>query len=375
MKIKYSAKVLLFASIGFLTIVIASCHKDKKNPTPVVTNATPTKLGLYELDSSIYKLLIITVSKIGTQTVDFNKFGDFIFDTGSGGMVIDATDILPASMISDNGFTFTTDSTVVNGITITNQKSTVEFGDDAATTDKVYGNLAYADVTIGDSNGSLQVKRLPFFIYYKAVDGNNKKFPAHEFDTFGVSEEYDISFANGAFITSPFKAFDPGTGLTRGFKMQALGTSNFTSQGNYVNVLTLGLTADDLSASSGFTFSNLSFDSQDGYAPIIPATITYNNKTTSSLVLFDTGTEPYSFIEDRAAANTDVLLLPSNTPVKIATTSGFNYSYTTSDTENLTNLENPSSSGVDVSVMSLEFFLNNEYMLDYDHHKLGLKNN
>jgi len=362
--------------IAFFVIAITSCKKDKVTPaqttTPPVTNATPTQLGLYEVDSSIYKLLLINVSKIGTQSINYS----FIFDTGSGGMVIDANGILPASMITDNGFNFTTDSTVVNGITITNQKSEVDYGDDANTTDKVYGNLAYAQVTVGDQNGNFIIKRLPFFLYYKAVDGKGVKFTAHDFDTFGVSQEYDISFPNSSYITSPFSYFDPGTGLTRGFKMAAIGTSNFSLQGTYVpGVLTLGLTADDLSPSSGFVMNQLSFDAQDGYAPIIPATITYNNKVVSTEVLFDTGTEPDSFIEDKTATNTTTLLLPSSTSVSISTSSGFNYVYTTSATENLTNVENPSSSGVDVSVMSLEFFLNNEYMLDFTNHKLGLKSN
>jgi hypothetical protein len=233
MRRNYSLKNLLFIPVILLVIFIASCKKDKPTPPPTVTtvpNATPTKFGLYEIDSSIYKLLLIAVTKIGTQNINY----DFIFDTGSGGMVIDADGILPASMITSTGFNFTGDSTVVDGITITNQTSEVDFGDDANTTDKVFGNLAYASMTVGDQNGNFVIKRLPFFIYYKAVDGTGNKFDPHEFDTFGVSEEYDISFNNGAFITSPFKYFDPGKGLTRGFKMTALGTNNFTELGNFV---------------------------------------------------------------------------------------------------------------------------------------------
>ena len=133
--------------------------------TPV---ATPTSLGLYETDSSIYKLLLIAVSNIGTQPVDYG----LIYDTGSGGMVFDASGILPASMITSSGFNFTGDSTVVNGVTITSQTSIVEYGNDAASIDKVYGNLAYAPVTVGDQNGKIIIKRLPFFIYYKAVNAS-----------------------------------------------------------------------------------------------------------------------------------------------------------------------------------------------------------
>jgi hypothetical protein len=373
----YSIKNLLFISCSLLILIVASCKKENNNnkqvvvPPPPVT-ATPTKLGFYEVDSSIYKLLLMSISKVGTQPVNY----DLIFDTGSGGLVIDANGILPASMITSTGFNFTTDSTVVDGITITNQTNTIEYGDDNNTTDKVYGNLAYTNVTVGDGNGNIVIQRLPFFIYYKAVDSKGNLLPAHDFDVFGVSSEYDITFNNGAYITSPFSYFEPGTGLTKGFKMAALGTANFSYAGTYVPAITLGLTADDLSSSSGFSFTALKFYNGEGYVPIFPSTIIYGGKTISGSgdVLFDTGTEPYSYLEDPNAASSEAMLA-ANTPISIALTSGFNYSFTTSSTDNLTYVENTTASGTDISVISLEFFLNNEYMIDFTDNKLGLKNN
>ena len=359
-------------AIAFL-LFIASCKKDKSNNSSTATTvATPTQIGIYESDSSIYKGLFVAISKIGTSTID----DGLLFDTGSGGLVIDATGILPASMITSSGFNFTGDSTVVNGITITSQTSVVEYGNDAASLDKVYGNLAYADVTIGDQGGTLTVKRLPFFIYYKAIDANGNKFAAHEFDVFGVSSEYDISFNNGAYITSPFASYTVGTGLTQGFKMPALGTSHFSLYGTFVpNAITVGLTASDLSSSSGFTMHQLTYYAGDGYAPVINTSITYNtNKTTATYAIFDTGTEPYSYIEDKTATSS-IALLPANTPVTVNTTSGFTYSYSTASTENLTYIENPNQTGATISIISLEYFLTGEYMLDYTNHRIGLKNN
>src|SRR6185312_3577165 len=116
MKRTYFAKYWLILSASILILIVASCKKEPaaiKGTTSTTITATPTKLGLYEADSSIYKELITVVSKIGSQTVNY----DLIFDTGSGGMVVDASGLLPASMISSTGFTFTGDSTVVNGIT------------------------------------------------------------------------------------------------------------------------------------------------------------------------------------------------------------------------------------------------------------------
>lgn len=369
-------KLFLRIPVVTLVFVLASCSKESKNPqtntgtTP--TQATPTKFGLYEADSSVYKLVYTFVSKIGTKDVSSSDY-DLLFDTGSGGLVIDAHGIIPDNMISSTGISFSGDSTVVNGITIYNQKATISYGDDANTTDNVLGYLAYAPVTLGDANGKITIKRLPFFLYYKAVDTKGKVFGPHEFDVLGVSSEYDTTFPNNAYITSPFTYFDPGEGLLKGFKMAALGTNNFSQNGTYVpGVVTLGLTSSDLSS---FTMHQLTSYPGDGYAPIIPVSLTYKGKTITTNTIFDTGTEPYSYIEDSSAGSTAVLL-PDNTAVSLTTTpGGFTYSYATSATDNITYVENPAQSQSNVSVMSLEFFLNNEFMLDYDGHKLGLKNN
>ncbi|HVV55146.1 MAG TPA: hypothetical protein VHC47_07475, partial [Mucilaginibacter sp.] len=342
MSYKYLCNGLPATLMLCFLFAVSSCKKDSNNSggSNVTPQATPKKIGLYEADSSIYKELDIVISKIGTQSVQFG----LVFDTGSGGMVIDAHGVVPASMLTSSGFNFTGDSTVVDGITITNKTNIVEYGDDANTIDKVYGNLAYASVTVGDQSGNIVVKRLPFFLYYKAVDSKGNSFDPHEFDVFGVSPQYDITFSGGAYITSPFSYYTPGTGLTSGFKMAALGPSNFSLNGTLVpDVITLGLTTSDLS-SSDFTMNQLSYYPGNGYVPYLPASITYNGKTVSGTVIYDTGTEPYNYLEDNTAAKT-ITQLPENSSVSITTTSGFNYGYTTSATDYLTYVENPSSSG------------------------------
>src|ERR1700709_1338786 len=128
---KYPLMSLLLIAGSFLMLVVASCKKDSSSSgsggsslnTP--TTATPKTLGVYEADSSIYKLLFMVISKVGTQTVD----DGLVFDTGSGGMVLDANGLIPKSMITSTGFNIT-DSVVVNGITITSRTSIVQYGDD-----------------------------------------------------------------------------------------------------------------------------------------------------------------------------------------------------------------------------------------------------
>ncbi|BAV06124.1 hypothetical protein SAMN05421788_106184 [Filimonas lacunae] len=360
----------ILLSAGLL-LLFASCKKTEVNSSATTSSNSAVKLGLYEADSSIYKLLFIPVPKIGTQTV--NEY--LIFDTGSGGMVIDAHEVLPASMITSSGFNFTGDSTVVNGITITNQTSSITYGADNSTTEKVYGNLAYANVTVGDHGNTVTIQRLPFFLYYKGVDNAGNMLSTGSFDIFGVNTEYDVTFSNGGYVASPFSTYTPAAGLTKGFKMEALGTSNFSLAGTYVpDVITLGLSATDLNE-SGFTQHTLTPVSGYGYSVIIPSSYTYGSKTVNTAyAVFDTGTEPYSYMEDNTASTTPTLL-PVNTAVSVTTKSaGFNYNYSITSSDYLTYIENPIASGSDISIISLEYFLKNGYMLDYENHRLGLRN-
>lgn len=367
-KIYPAQKLLLSSCLLLLLFFIASCSKNNDNLKPPAV-AAPTKIGFYEVDSANVRELQTVVSKIGSQAVSF----DMIFDTGSGGLVVDAQGVLPASMIGTSGFIFSGDSTIVNGITVSSQTSVIEYGADNSTSSKVYGNLAYADVTIGDNNGNVTIKRLPFFIYYKAIDSQNNLYPPHEFDVLGVSSEYDITFANNAYITSPFTYFNPGYGLARGFKIAALGTSSFSEKGTYVPAVTLGLTQADLS-SEGFNMISLLPLAGEGYIPLVPGTIAYENQNFPTEMIFDTGTSPYFYIEDPNWPYAPGLL-DANNRIDISTSTGFEYGYTITATDNLTVIENPNSAGGGVSLVSLDFFLYNEYLIDFDNHQLGLKNN
>ena len=362
-----------FLLVSFLLFAFASCKKDNNNTiktSQLAVVATPVRLGLYEADSGEYKEMDVAISQIGGKTVDYG----LVFDTGSGGMVIDANGILPASMITSTGFNFTQDSTIVDGITITNQATELVYGVDKNTETKVYGNLAYAPVTIGDQNGNITIKRLPFLMYYKAVESNGTVLLPHYFDTFGVSKEY-ITFSGSSFITSPFSYYSPGNGLTSGFKMDQLNAANFTTNFNYVSgAVTLGLTADDLSSSSGFVMSNMTYSAGDGYDPILPMTVKYGSNAVSTQALFDTGTSGYNYIEDPSATK-DLSLLPQGTNISLLTNTNFSYAFTTQKVDNLTYVEDPNTTGAQFSDFSIEFFLGNEYLIDFAHNKLGLKNN
>ncbi len=367
MRKNYLKYLRLFGCGLILMVSIASCKKDSSGPPPGPKAATPIgTIGLYELDSSVYRRVFIPIAKVGTQTVNSLS----VFDTGSTGMTIDATGILPASMITANGITVPGDSVVVNGITVTPTQAVVSFGSVGHGTQE-FGNLAYASVTIGDGHGMITTGRIPIFLYYKVIDvATNKQLPAHTNDVFGVAP--GVSFARN-LIGSPLSYFKTTNGLTSGFKLAMFNSAAFGANATYVpGLLTVGLVPSDLT-SAGFIMHTLLAGPLGGDSPEIAATITYNGKVDQAEVLFDTGTPAVTIIEDPSVKNS-VTLLPGSV-VSISTSSGFTYQYTTSASDNLTQVNSPSFTGDPRTIFSIDFFIENEFLTDYANHRIGLKNN
>ena len=348
-----------------LMALISSCSKETA-PTPSGVQPIAT-LGLYEKDSSVYKSVYIPISRVGTQS---SATYYSIFDTGSSGMTIDAYGLIPAAMTTSSGIQVAGDSVNVNGITITNKTAILFYGNSLNERNE-YGNLAYAQITIGDRNGSITTRRIPFFLYYKVVNvATGIIQQPHSNDIFGVGP--GCSFASNA-IASPLSYFTTGNGVVSGFKLAKFSNAGFSLNGTYVrNLLTIGLVPDDLSSSSGFIMHPLTFYPYGGYSPDIAATVTYNNTTTLAAVLFDTGASAVSIIESTNPPP-NLKSLPPNTNVTINTVSGFSYSYTTAAADDLTQVDDPSNTGDPRTIFSIDFFTENQYLINYDTHQLGLK--
>ncbi|WP_214073822.1 hypothetical protein [Mucilaginibacter sp. dw_454] len=354
----------------FLSLFAASCKKDPQ-VNPISTSPVNfAKLGLYEeaASSTQSRRIFIACSKLGDITTQ--NYG-LVFDTGSTGMTIDANGILPASMITSDGFQITGDSIVVSGITITSQKAVISYGGvDGAISE--YGNLAYANVTIGDGHGNVTTPRIPFFLYYKVTNlTTGAQLAAHSADVFGVAPGVS---ATSRKIASPLSYFALASNITSGFRLAQLNSANFLTSATYTaDLLYIGLTPADLN-SSNFVMHPLAYNAISGYSPNIASSITYNGKTVQGTILFDTGTPLTTIVEDPSAASNSAAL-PANSSVSITTGQGFNYQYTTTSTFNLTEVQNPSYSKDNRTIFSIDFFLNNEYLLDYANNRIGLKNN
>jgi hypothetical protein len=348
-----------------IMLLAFSCRKDARKSDPV----NFAKIGLYEqFTGGINRRLIIAVLGIGNQATAYGC----IFDTGSTGMTIDANGILPASMISSSGFQIAGDSVNVNGITVTTQEAIVTYGD-VGNQVREYGNLAYAPVTIGEaSSGVVTTPRIPIFLYYKVVNlATGQKLAAHSVDVFGVGP--GVSYTS-KLIASPLSYFNLAPDVTSGFRLAALKGGNFTSAPTFVpDLLFIGLTPKDLNT-SGFTMHPLTSVSVTGYSSSINTSINYNGQTIQSPVLFDTGTPATSIIMNSKTFS-NVTVLPANTSITLTTSGGFNYQYTTTSNYNLTMVESTSYSHDTRSVFSIDFFLENQFLIDYTNHNIGLKNN
>src|SRR5476651_2499627 len=99
----YLSASIISSSVAVILIMLTSCRTNYD----VLPIDGVIKLGMVETQDGGNKLLQMSVTKIGGQPLNYN----LTFDTGSGGMVIDANGILPASMITNSGFKFSGDST------------------------------------------------------------------------------------------------------------------------------------------------------------------------------------------------------------------------------------------------------------------------
>ena len=353
----------------FAVFFVASCQKQSNTKAKQGTDSGPFTISLIENGNNNAKKLLIPVTRVGDESISYNC----IFDTGSVGMTIDATGVLPASMITASGITVPLDSVYINGITVTHLQSVVRVPIDTNIVTE-YGNLAYAPVTIGGADGSITIKKMYFFIYYKAVSHAGTVLPTHSGDVFGIGPglNHDLTA-----MASPLSYYTFGSDITSGFKLSNLRGAAFTpSDISVPGLLTVGLTKSDISSGSGFVMHELGSDLHGLISPNINSIVLPNNtgRFVSTGILFDTGVSE-TIIEDPHAANGDLGQLADGTIVNFNTSQNFTYQYSASINTNITFMKNPNTTGDARTIYGLDFFINNEFLVDYAHNKIGLKLN
>lgn len=340
------------------------------------TIAAPVTLDLIpaQNQSAGDRRIYLPIIKIGTSSLSLKT----VFDSGSEGLLLSGTSVFTAQYIADTGIVINSpDSAIINGVTVTSAKVTTTYGS-APATRTFYGNIAYAQITIGDQAGSLQTERMPFIIVYKGVDNQTQASVPLDANSDGVAGVYSSGFdpsvtvvTNRAGIKSPFNYFNYGSGLYAGFMLSPLSTIGWTGTASNQGfpatpLLTVGITSQ---MESGFALQSQRLDIGNLFDPDVLGTVTYNSITMGgSNILLDTGTPVgYSLYNSSVGGSST---LPSGVSVQLSTREGFSYGYT-SDAALFQTVV--SSTGQQRCIFGIDFFLNNSFLLDYTEHYIGLK--
>jgi hypothetical protein len=365
-------------------------------PTAPGSIQQPAAINLYPVTSSAdSNRLFVMVTAVGTAAVNM----PLAFDTGSAGITLYAPDIFPASMVGAGGFVFASGQTsmVYQGITVTIQSGTRRFGS-TATGRTQTGNLGFAQVTFGDSGGTLRTASMPVFLYYLITDNSTgQPVPVpHQRGWFGVNDAPNLITITGSiepvtgypacasgtegscYVVSALKYLSYGAGVNAGFMLKpaALQACDIAVAGDCAPtpMLTVGLTD---AVKSGFSTVNLNCppsnylgpDMIDGYAVCqagIPnTTVTVSGSAAGMLagtVLFDSGTP--SMVLNVPAGAVFPPSVPSGNTVLVLTPSGFTFSYTAGAGSQVTNTLVQQNSTAE-SIIGIGYFTTNSFFVDF----------
>lgn len=304
--------------------------------------SSPTAVGIYPVATAPdgYSRAYVPVTMVGNNPVSINA----TLDTASAGVVLNAFDIVPSSMLSINGFNFPAGQSTIayNGITVTNnvmstylngQGAGINFGlgplfDTYSTNGPLItatGNLAYAQMTFG-SGGAVTTAVIPVLLVYQvSTSANGPALPSTvSSNVFGVGGIFTpIGPLTGAYVyptstcttppdsssacdlVSPLRSLSFTSNLDPGFLLAPLTLQNcqIGTPGSCAAVpsLTLGVndaTTQALGFANGWTAGTGCNPLTLTYVP--PASYgcssyiareieSYNNLASDTSVLLDTG--------------------------------------------------------------------------------------
>jgi hypothetical protein len=368
--------ILSLSLILFLDACSKHDHPAVQTGVDGSTITAPVTLDLIpaQNQSAGDRRIYLPIIKIGTSSLSLKT----VFDSGSEGLLLSGTSVFPAQYIADTGIVINSpDSAIINGVTVTSTKVTTTYGS-APATRTFSGNIAYAQITIGDQAGSLQTERMPFIVVYKGVDNQTQASVPLDANSDGVAGVYSSGFdpsativTNRAGVKSLFNYFNYSSGLYAGFMLSPLSTIGWTTTASNQGfpatpLLTVGLTTQ---LESGFALQSQRLDLGNLFDPDVFGTVTYNGVTLpSSNILLDTGTPVgYIIYNSNEGGSTT---LASGLPIGLTTREGFSYNYTTDAALFQTVV---SSTGQQRCIFGIDFFLNNSVLLDYTEHYIGLK--
>lgn len=383
------------ACAGLFTLVLAACGGSSATSSSApMTISQPTTLNLYPNQSSNNAgRLTIMATAIGSLPVNL----PVKFDTGSAGVTLYAPSVFPSSMVTNSGFIFPAgeSSMTYNGITVTTTQGTREYGSTSEV--KYNGNVGYATLTLGDSQGTLTTQVMPIFFYYSYTDAADNTIEAAAGDEagwLGVASTYGTVVVDGVTdpagglqvcsqqtqgsceVVSALKYLSYGSSVNAGFVLApaTLQSCDITVAGSCspAPILTVGLTS---ALESGFSTTALTCPPSGNIGEVGIAGYPVCGKNISGVsiaasgasvgsitntALFDSGTRDMEIAPPAGSTFPSTVVVGST--VLVTTPSGFTYSFT-AGTGNLTTVVNENSGSI--SIIGVGYFTSHSFFVDF----------
>lgn len=228
-------------------------------------------------------MLYVNILRLGNRKIN----QPILLDTGSSGMTIDCTAVLPVKLCSSKGIKITK-NLELDGITVTIEKTVMNYG-----TYDEYGNVAFARVAFGSPGSPASTEAsIPFLIRYKTVRRSTGEIVGGRLWPKGI---FGISPIGGGgpnqMFKSPMDAVSAGNGLRKGYYLSPIGTNwractNEDANCPTVEALHIGIPD---SVKSGFKTQKWKTADKRYNFPTIGSCILLKEKTTCRPTLYDTG--------------------------------------------------------------------------------------
>ncbi|SAL47826.1 hypothetical protein AWB71_02609 [Caballeronia peredens] len=338
--------------------------------------SSPTGLGIYPVATGPdgFSHAYVPVTMVGNVPVSINA----TVDTGSSGVVLNALDIFPSSMVTVDGFTSPPGvsypegikTVSYNGITVTNivvqtYLNAEGSGNNGNATSNytntpgvfAYGNIGYAQVSFGE-NGSMTTAVIPVLLVFKTLNPDGAALPSSlTTNIFGINpsiapfyKEYQrrapglqtcdtapsTSFVCG--LVSPLRSLTYASNVDPGYVLKpfSLQTCDIGTPGSCKPVASLQVGVNE-AAKVGFTSFDLSCQTLKSLlvgAPsmnicdqtVSPSTLSFAGNSTVTGVIVNTGNS--GMIMGTGGVAGFPATIAVGTPISVTMGPSFNYTFT-----------------------------------------------
>lgn len=300
----------------------------------------------------------VPIRSVGNRRVGF----PILLDTGSAGMTIECSLVLPKSLCSVDGIRIDRELEL-DGVTVTTQQIVSRYG-----TYDEYGHLAYAEVAFGDADRPVRTQRMPLLIRYKKVcrtTGEIVGGPLWPKGIFGVAPV--LGQVDGLLV-SPIDQVGLPDGLHRGFHLSPFGETwaictNELGDCPTVDALHIGLD-DNIRAS--FEMAPLRASPSRHYRPFVDSCLDWPGNRVCAPTLYDTGNATIA-IAGRPPVGSG-MTLPRGTEIVLTGPAASSWQFKARDTN-----EVEFSPHSDIHLIGVRYFETNSLLIDLETREIGFR--